>query len=55
MMMNPVTVARQAYAAVMSGQPQVIHGSAHRLMGFLLQHTPLPLGRKLCKAMLARA
>ncbi len=55
MMMSPATVARQAYSAVMSGRPQVIHGFRHILLGFLLQHTPLRFARWLCKAMLARA
>ncbi|MGW6730911.1 SDR family NAD(P)-dependent oxidoreductase [Nocardia sp. NPDC055029] len=55
MMMSPATVARQAYDAVMSGKPQIVHGVHHKVMGVLLHNTPLPFGRWLVKALLERA
>jgi hypothetical protein len=50
-LMSPATVARQAYDAVMSGRPLVIHGAHHRALATVLLHTPLPLRRRLSNSM----
>jgi short-subunit dehydrogenase len=53
-LMSPATVARQAYAAVMSGHPMVIHGRHHRALALVLLHAPLPLRRGLSNALAGR-
>ncbi|MGW6730167.1 SDR family NAD(P)-dependent oxidoreductase [Nocardia sp. NPDC055029] len=44
-LMRPATVASQAYNAVMSGKPTVVHGLHHRVMAAILLHAPLPIRR----------
>jgi uncharacterized protein len=39
-MMEPETVARQAYAAVMRGRRVIVHGPHHRALAFVLLHAP---------------
>jgi short-subunit dehydrogenase len=46
-MMQPETVARQAYAAVMTGRRRIVHGAHHQLMAAALLHLPLPVRRAL--------
>jgi short-subunit dehydrogenase len=45
--MAPETVARQAYRAVAEGRPTVVHGLAHKAIGFSWLHLPPRLRRRL--------
>jgi short-subunit dehydrogenase len=45
--MAPETVARQAFRAVSQGRPTVVHGLAHKAIGFSWLHLPPALRRKL--------
>lgn len=45
--MAPETVARQAFRAVSEGHRTVVHGWAHKAIGFSWLHSPPPLRRKL--------
>jgi hypothetical protein len=47
--MSPDTVARQAYAAVMSGHPSLVHGWHHQLLGAVWHWAPPPVGRALSR------
>jgi uncharacterized protein len=43
----PETVAREAFLAVSKGRPTVVHGWAHKAIGFSWLHLPPPLRRRL--------
>lgn len=45
--MAPETVAREAYRAVSEGRPTIVHGLAHKAIGFSWLHLPPPLRRRL--------
>jgi uncharacterized protein len=45
--MAPETVARQAFRAVSRGRPTIVHGWAHKAIGFSWLHSPSSLRRKL--------
>ena len=55
LMMSPTAVARQAYNAVMSGRPMIVHGTQHKVMAAALQHAPLPVRRRLAYSIMARS
>lgn len=48
--MRPETVARQAYEALMSGQPAVVHGAVNRLTTGVLERAPRSIRRKVAIA-----
>jgi short-subunit dehydrogenase len=53
-LMSPATVARQAYDAVMSGRPLLVHGRHHRALALVLLHSPPAVRRGLSHAMASR-
>jgi len=50
-LMQPETVARQAYAGVMRGRPVVIPGNHYKALAFVLQHAPASMRRALSNAL----
>jgi short-subunit dehydrogenase len=53
-LMSPDTVARQAYAAVMSGRSLIVHGLHHRALAFAVLHAPQAIRRGLSNALAGR-
>jgi len=45
-LMSPTCVAREAYAAVMSGRRMLVHGWHHKALAVALLHTPLAVRRR---------
>lgn len=46
-LMQPETVARQAYQAVMTSRPSIVHGWHHKALAAALLHLPKPIRRQL--------
>jgi short-subunit dehydrogenase len=54
-LMSPQRVAREAYAAVMRGNPSIVHGRHHQALGLVLLHAPLGLRRRFAHRITRRA